>query len=247
MSRLIVGKLVLSDGIQVPNVTTGNRPTSPIIGSIIYNTTTAKFEKWTGTSWITASTSSLEATGGTIAYWGSYKIHIFTTTGFSDFVVTSGTGEVEYLIVAGGGGGGMDMGGGAGGGGVLTGTTSVLPGTYQIQVGAGGYGAPGGSGGYRTDGAGPQPNYHQFTIGATQGGNSTAFGFTAIGGGIGGSSVYTYTPGASGGSGGSGGGSSGYSNGSNFPGVEHTILAGVEALEEKVTILPTNLTVVMVR
>jgi hypothetical protein len=30
-------------------------------------------------------------------------------------------------------------------------------------------------------------------------------------------------------------------------GVGNTILAGVEALEEKVTILPTNLTVVMVR
>jgi hypothetical protein len=81
-------------------------------------------------------------------------------------------------------------------------------------VGAGGYGGPAGGGGYRTDGAGPQPSYHQFTISATNGGNSTFGSLTAIGGGYGGSSYYGYTPNNGyGNTGGSGGGASGYSDG----------------------------------
>jgi len=36
-----------------------------------------------------------------------------------------------------------------------------------------------GSGGYRTDGVGPQPSGHQFTVSATSGGNTSAFGVTA--------------------------------------------------------------------
>ena len=194
MSQIVVGKLVLSSGLQVPNVTSGTRPTGAVSGSIIFNTSTSKFEKWNGSSWETASTSSLDATGGTIAYWGPYKIHIFTTVGTSQFVVSSGSGEVEYLIVAGGGGGGMDMGGAGGGGGVLQGTTTITSQSYNIVVGQKGYGAPGGSGGYRTDGVGPQPSYHQFTIPATNGGNSSAFGLNAIGGGCGDSSYYGYSP-----------------------------------------------------
>jgi hypothetical protein len=214
MSRLVVGKLILSSGLQVPNVTSANRPVSPISGSIIFNTTTNKFEKWNGSSWVVSSGSSLEATGGTIAYYGPYKIHIFTTVGSSIFNVTSGSGEVEYLIVAGGGGGGMDMGGGGGGGGVLQGKTNIVAGPYPVVVGRGGYGAPAGNGGFRTDGAGPQPNFHQFTIPATKGENSSALGLTAIGGGLGGSSYFSVTTGANilPGQGGSGGGASGYSN-----------------------------------
>ena len=169
MSRLIVGKLVLSEGIQVPNVASNNRPVSPVVGSIIFNTTTYNFERWDGSSWIGASSSNLEATGGTIAYYGPYKLHIFTTPGTDTFQVISGTDEAEYLIVAGGGGGGMDMGGGGGGGGVLTGFAPISQGSYPIIVGQSGYGAPAGNGGFRTDGAGPQPNFHQFTVGATNG------------------------------------------------------------------------------
>lgn len=218
MSNLIVGKLVLSTGLQVPRVTSGNRPVSPVMGSIIFNTSTNKFEKWNGVSWVSAGTSTIDATGGSIAYYANYKIHIFTTVGSSTFTVTSGSGEVEYLIVAGGGGGGMDMGGGGGGGGVLTGKTNVAAGSYTIVVGQKGYGAPSGGGGFRTDGVGPQPSWHQFTVPATNGGNSSAFGLTAIGGGAGGSSYFQYSPGATGASGGSGGGSSGYSDGSTRSG-----------------------------
>jgi hypothetical protein len=163
----------------------------------------------------------ITATGGTISNVtvGSttYRVHQFTATGAGNFVVTDpGThGEIEYLIVAGGGGGGMDMGGGGGGGGVLAGKTVVQSQTYSIVVGAGGWGAPAG-GTNRGDGVGPQPSAHSFTIPATNGGNSSAFGFTAIGGGAGGSSLYTSTPGASGNLGGSGGGTSGYSNDSTI-------------------------------
>ena len=128
---------------------------------------------------------------------------------------------VEVLVVAGGGGGGMDMGGGGGGGGVIYSNsysiTSVTP--ITVTVGAGGWGAPAGGGGYRGDGAGPQPNFHQFTISATNGGNSVFGSLTAIGGGFGASSYYGYQPNyGTPSAGGSGGGASGYSNGNQIPG-----------------------------
>ena len=132
-----------------------------------------------------------------------------------------GPTTVEALVVAGGGGGGMDMGGGGGGGGLLYGSAlTIAAGTaYPIIVGAGGYGGPAGGGGYRTDGAGPQPSFHQFTISATSGGNSSFSSLTAIGGGYGGSSYWGYTPNYGlGAAGGSGGGASGYSNGTSGSG-----------------------------
>jgi len=123
--------------------------------------------------------------------------------------------EVEVMVVGGGGGGGMDMGGGGGGGGVVYQPSyKVSPGQIiSVTVGAGGYGAPAG-GGYRTDGAGPQPGSHQFTIRATNGGNSAFGPLVALGGGYGGSSYYGYTPDYGiGGTGASGGGNSGYTAG----------------------------------
>lgn len=146
-----------------------------------------------------------------------YKLHVFTTVGSDSFsILDAGSdGQVEVLVVAGGGGGGMDMGGGGGGGGVIYTTYVVKPGELiPVTVGAGGQGGPQGSGGYRTDGTGPQPSAHQFTISATNGGNSVFGNLTAIGGGYGGSSYFDYTPNLGiGASGGSGGGTSGYSNG----------------------------------
>ena len=123
--------------------------------------------------------------------------------------------EVEVMVVGGGGGGGMDMGGGGGGGGVVYNPNfKVTPGTViSVTVGAGGYGAPTG-GGYRTDGAGPQPNFHQFTVRATNGGDSAFGTLVAKGGGYGASSYYGYLPDSGiGGTGASGGGCSGYTHG----------------------------------
>ena len=124
--------------------------------------------------------------------------------------------SVEVMVVGGGGGGGMDMGGGGGGGGVLYDPNyRVTPGVgITVTVGAGGFGAPAGNGGYRTDGAGPQPSSHQFTIPATNGGDSVFGNIIAKGGGKGGSSYFQYTPDFGiGATGASGGGNSGYTAG----------------------------------
>lgn len=112
--------------------------------------------------------------------------------------------SVSYLIVAGGGSGGPSQyglggGGGGGAGGVLSGTTSVSIGAlYTFTVGAGGAAAP-------------ANNIYP----GNDGGNSTAFGLTAIGGGGGGNgSNGTYQAGRAGGSGG-GGGYRGYTTQAN--------------------------------
>ena len=132
-----------------------------------------------------------------------YNYHVCSSSGtFTPFF----SGNIEVLVVAGGGGGGMDMGGGGGGGGVLSSTSyAVTSGTgITVTVGAGGVGAP-------AAGALGNSLNHQYTISATQGGNSVFGSLTAIGGGYGGSSYVGYTPNyAQGGAGGSGGGSSGY-------------------------------------
>ena len=146
-----------------------------------------------------------------------YRVHAFTTVGSSSIIIhdPGSDGYVEYLVVAGGGGGGMDMGGGGGGGGVLTGIYPVRTSeVISLSVGNGGFGGPQGGGGYRTDGTGPQPNDHGFSVSATNGGNSTLGVLTAVGGGYGGSSYYAYGPNlGNANSGGSGGGHSGYSDG----------------------------------
>ena len=152
-------------------------------------------------------------TGSYVPTSSVYSVYIYTSSGI---FTPSFTGNVEILVVAGGGGGGMDLAGGGGGGGVISNTsyavTAGVP--ITVTVGAGGYGAPAGSGGYRTDGSGPQPGGHQFTISATNGNNSVFGSSTAIGGGYGGSSYFGYTPNYGyGNSGGSGGGASGYSDG----------------------------------
>ena len=43
----------------------------------------------------------ITATGGTITTDGNYKVHTFNSSG--TFEVTSGSGNVQYLVVAGGG------------------------------------------------------------------------------------------------------------------------------------------------
>ena len=143
----------------------------------------------------------LKATGGTITDVNisgiDYRVHTFTSSG--TFNVTSGSGDIEFVIVGAGGAGGYASNGGGGGGaggylssvqGELSGRNSaalsvypVLAGSYTITVGSG-------------------------TTG--QGQSSSAFGYTAIGGGAGGQS--------SGGSGGSGGGSGYLSPGSGTTG-----------------------------
>jgi hypothetical protein len=125
-------------------------------------------------------------------------VRVFATSGV---FTPSFTGTVEVLVVAGGGGAGSDMGGGGGGGGVISNTSvAVTSGTpVTVTVGAAGAGAPAGTGGHAT------------TKG-TNGGNSVFGSNTAVGGGAGGTSYYTFGN-SFGNSGGSGGGGSGYNNG----------------------------------
>jgi hypothetical protein len=102
----------------------------------------------TGKDAVTPDPGPFSASGGdqelTIT---GYKVHIFTTTGPSTFVVSGNPGPVEYLVVAGGGSGGGEYGGGGGAGGLRTNLSGhplagssldMSPGTYAVTVGAGG-------------------------------------------------------------------------------------------------------------
>jgi hypothetical protein len=111
---------------------------------------------------------------------------------------------VEVLIVAGGGSGGVDNGGGGGGGGVIyRGLNIAVNTSYSIVVGAGGAARLGSS----DDGPG------------NNGANSTAFGYTAIGGSGGTGWVNpALPPGSATYVGGSGGGQSASTGGVNAVG-----------------------------
>jgi prepilin-type N-terminal cleavage/methylation domain-containing protein len=123
---------------------------------------TGTITNMTGTySWTCAGSNGGDSPScATVA--ATYGVQSFTTVGTTQWTAPSEVTSVQYLVVAGGGGGGTSHSGGGGGGGVLTGTTTVTPGTqYSVIVGAGG--AP-----------------------YTNGNNSIFQTFTAIGGGHGG-------------------------------------------------------------
>ena len=109
---------------------------------------------------------------------GDYVIHTFTQ---SDQFYVRAEGIVEYLIVGGGGAGGANYAGGGGGGGsVVTGFKRLTLGTYDIVIGAGG--------GLVSTGQDVGNTGLQGQAGvrdSTDGGNTTAFGITAYGGGAG--------------------------------------------------------------
>ena len=110
-------------------------------------------------------------TGGTVTTHGSYRVHSFTNTGNTNFVVNT-AGTVDMLIVAGGGGGGCGINGAGGGaGGMLQlASQSVTDQTYTVTVGAGGAGGP--------------ANSSNTTFAANGGNSSVSGGFTvAVGGG----------------------------------------------------------------
>jgi hypothetical protein len=99
--------------------------------------------------------------------------------------------QYDLLLVAGGGAGGYQTGGGGGAGGMITTNVTITPGVYNtIIVGAGSAAATV---------ATPVAFFGNTSF---RGANSTAFGYTAIGGGQGGGAVNLI-----GGPGGSGGGS----------------------------------------
>ena len=85
-------------------------------------------------------------TGGTETTVGNTKVHTFLSTG--TFTVTSGTGQIDCLVVGGGGGNpnvNYNYGAGAGGMVVQNGVT-VTKGAFTVTIGAGGNAHPDGSG-----------------------------------------------------------------------------------------------------
>lgn len=135
-------------------------------------------------------TNFIVATGGTITTDGDYKVHTFNSSG--TFQVTSGSGNVWYLVVGGGGGGAgaSDSLSGGGGAGRYRSNAAydyaVTTGSYSVIVGAGG--APGASG--KNSGS--------------DGSSSSFDSITSEGGGFGATQNADGNPGGSGGGGGQG-------------------------------------------
>jgi hypothetical protein len=146
---------------------------------------------------LSSSTGIISGTLPSVTQNTTYTFTINATDGLNTiprtFSITSVYDiSLEYLIVAGGGGTGWDVGGGGGGGGVLSGTSTKAKGTtFAISVGGGGVSHPANTSNSKGD----------------NGGNSSVFGLTAIGGG-GGGSYNQNGNGRVGGSGGGGGGAS---------------------------------------
>ena len=209
MSTINVNVLNPLEVLKLPRLTLAERNAlTPEQGFVIFNITDFEVQLYNGTEWVNIAKSPFEAEGGTVVDSGGYRIHTFTGDGF--FNVTSGPGEVEYLVVAGGGGGG-GWGGGGGAGGYRSSVTGEFSGenspaeskltldvgSYSISVGGGG---PRGGTGY---------------TGGSNGSDSRIVGsggidVTSIGGGGGG-----YWQGNAAKVGGSGGGGSGTGTGAN--------------------------------
>jgi len=128
--------------------------------------------------------------GNEITLDEGHRMHYFTSTITSSFIVPSGfSNKVEYLVVGGGGGGGSQYfynAGGGGGGGFLTNVISPSTGATTVVVGKGGQGS--------TSKAYPGSN-----------GNDSKFGSIVAKGGGGGGSGYPAVSPSDGGSGGGGG------------------------------------------
>ena len=139
-----------------------------------------------GTS-VAAGSIVTNITGGVITKANGYIFHTFYNTPSGGLVlnIPSGSVSATVLIVAGGGGGGFtNCAGGGGAGGVISNAQTLSAGSYSVTVGAGGAGGT-------------------VSAAAVNGSNSVFNGYTAIGGGAGGTNI-TPRNGASGGSGGGG-------------------------------------------
>jgi hypothetical protein len=182
--------LALSDiGFHI-SITTGgviipaNSSVAFPIGStvVVYNNSTS-------TQTISITTDTLRQAGTTTSTTGvilnPYGLATLIKVASTVWVVSGNVVSLplaNYLIVAGGGGSGTGNFGGGGGGGVLSGSAPIFIASYAITVGqAGAYGTP------------------------TNGGDSSALGQTAIGGGAGGNTGVNGSAGGSGGGGGSSG------------------------------------------
>ncbi len=153
-------------------------------------------------------TSDFSASLPTSSYVADANTNLLLHVDSSTFTVT-GSGNVDYLVVAGGGGGGHNRAGGGGAGGMLTGTLAVTAGTKTVTVGAGGAGTA------VADAKGSEGQNSVFdSITATGGGGGQGGAPSAIGnGGSGGGSII-HSAAISGGTGVAGPPRQGYNGGS---------------------------------
>ena len=194
---------------SLPSGTTAQRPATAYTGATRLNTTTNYLEIYTNNTWMNliyvGVITATYAGTPTIISTGGYTTLTFTSSGSFTVTDAPSNGALEVLVVAGGGGGGNTMGGGGGGGGLIYSAafTPTLNSTYSIVIGGGGTGAP------------------NRNVSGTSGSNTTAFGYTAIGGGGGGSWEAAGLVGGSGGGapnakgGGAGTAGQGYAGGSS--------------------------------
>ncbi len=196
---------LITDKILLNPKATGSLPGTDE-GSLAYDSTTDQLKVY-GTSWlgILPTVQGQKGSGGNIKnvddWVANYTIHAFLNTG--TFVVSGAALTCDILIVAGGGGVGFTQyhnGGGGAGGLVFGSSVSIVPGSYSITVGEGGKGSQA---------------YSDADSYPRNGGDSTCFGITALGGGAG---SYYGMPGGSreaqnGGSGGGGIGNGGTGTG----------------------------------
>lgn len=142
-----------TSAMKIPVGTTSERPGTPIIGDIRYNTTDTRAEVYNGTEWKGLGSNPFEATGGTVTTGNGWKVHTFTTSG--NFVVGNEDGQVEILVVGGGGSGGdgniNNVAGGGGGAVVYQRQYSCTKNTtISVTVGAGGSNGNGGTSSFGT-------------------------------------------------------------------------------------------------
>jgi hypothetical protein len=192
----IEGNLTVSGNLSVGgDITTGTNvflrsSVTGTAGNLALNSASnvVSFKNNTGALKIPSGTTGQRPTNLALGMqrWNSDRGVVEVWNGSVWLAITGATQGV-YLVVGGGGGGGTSVfaaGGGGGAGGFLTGTFFANVSTsYSIVVGSGG-------------------------SAGISGGNSSAFGVTAIGGGHGGGNVNPPNGTLSGGNGGSGGGSS---------------------------------------
>ena len=171
--------------------TSARNALSASAGDVIYNSDDQELQVYNGTEWrsVGGKLTATDISGERLLYYDNgYYYASFTNPGT---ITMDGYGDVEVFLVGGGGGGGagrLDGGGGAGG--VLVTPAPASPGSYTITVGPGGTGQSSWTG-FSIPGASPP---------GSRGGDTTAFGQTAKGGGI---SNTGLKPGGSGSGGGS--------------------------------------------
>ena len=169
--------LVTAPALKLTPTATGSAP-SGSEGSLYYDSTKNSLMYY-DTSW--QKISGAQASGGTISFYSIYKVHTFKADG--TFIVEGGDLTFDIFLIGGGGASVGDNGGGGGAGGLVwkAGYTTS-PGSFTIDVGAGGTGASGGS----STGVGADTTFASTTFIAKGGGYGGSYGTDAGDGGCGG-------------------------------------------------------------